>query len=149
MEVLENPKDYVSAIQMSREPPFTMVNAEKNDIIIDFETILKKNVRRDRKMKISEAWVIEYRQGYANLNRNYSLMSASSHSVYCRKTLNELFADVRSFPLSPRIGVSSAKARDERKLLRYVSAGKRSALEEYLRHINGVAENENSFDVDD
>ncbi|KAG0418589.1 hypothetical protein HPB47_004739 [Ixodes persulcatus] len=48
-----------------------------------------------------------------------------------------------------RIGVSSAKAKDVRKLLRYVSAGKRSALEEYLQHINGVADNENGFDVDD
>lgn len=149
MEVVESPEDYVSAIQMSREPPFTMVDAEKKAIIIDFETILKKNVRRDRKMKISEACVIEYRQGYAKLHRNYSLMSASSHSVYCRTTLNELFADVRSLPLSPRIGVSSAKAKDVRKLLRYVSAGKRSALEEYLQHINGVADNENGFDVDD
>ncbi|KAG0424936.1 hypothetical protein HPB47_027861 [Ixodes persulcatus] len=48
-----------------------------------------------------------------------------------------------------RVGVSLAKAKDVRKLLRYVSAGKRSALEEYLQQINGVADNENSFDVDD
>ncbi|KAG0433957.1 hypothetical protein HPB47_019451 [Ixodes persulcatus] len=61
--------------------------------------------------------------------------------------LIKLTEDVKDLIMTT--GVSSAKAKDVRKLLCYVSAGKRSALEEYLQHINGVADNENGFDVDD
>ena len=130
LESIETADEYIKLIKNSRDPPFTMVQCGHN-ILNDYEKSFKKTVPHPKSMKISQVYVIHYLpDGNVDIFENYTETNASTFKIKTKVKLAEL---ERNPP--PIVGITEAKMKDVKSLLKYLTAKGQTFFNEYFASI--------------
>lgn len=131
MERIETAQIYIDLIRNARDPPFTVIQSTE-DLLRDFDLLFKGNLQKPKGLKISEARVIHYYPiGQIDAFNNYLGENPSTYHVHPKLKLG----DLQSLP-PPQVGITSAKMKDIKSLMSYLSEEGKIFYNEYFAKIN-------------